>query len=242
MADSLFHGVLRSNPSSSPRPASRRNQYSVVALPCDQGAIAPSPRLSSGLGISSSSSTSRREPIPSHAWQAPNGELNEKARGSIVSICRGWLLGQARFSLKLRVRSGLSSASSTKSISKRPSASRSAVSTESVRRWLMPSLMTMRSTTTSIVCLYCLASFGGSESCTVCPSTRAREYPWVSRSLKRSTNSPLRADTTGASTCTRVRSGYPMRVSTICCGVCLVISSPHSGQWACPTRAHSRRI
>ena len=54
---------------------------------------------------------------------------------------------------------------------------------------------------------------------TTSPSTRAREKPLVCSSAKRSTNSPLRPWTTGASTWKRVRSSSSSSSwSTICCG------------------------
>ncbi len=40
--------------------------------------------------------------MPEQVWQAPNGELKEKERGSISSISRGCSFGQARFSEKAR--------------------------------------------------------------------------------------------------------------------------------------------
>ena len=63
---------------------------------------------------------------------------------------------------------------------------------------------------------------GGSVSETTSPSTRAREKPLVWSSANRSTYSPLRPWTTGASTWNRVRSGSSSSRSTICWGVCRV--------------------
>ena len=61
-------------------------------------------------------------------------------------------------------------------------------------------------------------------------------------SLNRSTNSPLRPRTTGASTWKRVPSGSSSSWSTICCGVCLATGSPQTGQCgrpdARPEQAH----
>src|SRR5689334_7413758 len=95
---SFSHDVFMEKPSSCARPSRRRVQYSVVAVPRDQGAIAPSPNDSSGLGTMSSSSTSSLVPMPLQAEHAPKGLLNENERGSISSMARGCSLGHARFS------------------------------------------------------------------------------------------------------------------------------------------------
>ena len=50
-----------------------------------QGAMAPSPTDRSGLGTTSSGSTSNVVPRPSHCTQAPYGELKEKLRGASSS-------------------------------------------------------------------------------------------------------------------------------------------------------------
>ena len=60
--------------------SSMRVKYWVFAL--RHGAMAPSTSDSSGSGMSSSGSTSNVVPRPSHATQAPYGELNEKLRGA----------------------------------------------------------------------------------------------------------------------------------------------------------------
>ena len=83
---------------------------------------------------------------------------------------------------------------------------------------------------TSMVCFSCFFSFGGSVSEWTVPSTRTREKPWVCRELNRSTYSPLRARTTGASTWKRVPSGMASTWSTICCGVWREIGLPQFGQ------------
>ena len=99
--------------------------------------MTPSARLSVGSPSSRSASTDIRVPRPEHSGQAPNGALNEKVRGSISVSCTGWPFGQDSFSLK--VRQAASPSSSTKLIATRPSVSRSAVSSESVRRVRMSS-------------------------------------------------------------------------------------------------------
>ena len=97
-----------------------------------------------------------------------------------------------------------------------PSASRSAVSTESVSRCFAVAFTDSRSTTTEMSCLSCFLSVGGAVSgCTV-PSTSTREYPCPCSSVKRSTNSPFRVRTTGASTWNRVPSSSASTWSTIC--------------------------
>src|SRR6185312_16069142 len=102
--DSLFQGVSSVKSSSADRPSSSRFQYSVVAVPSDHGAMAPSRRDMNVLGTTSSSSTSSLVPMPLQAEQAPKGLLKEKDRGSISSMARGCSLGQARFSEKERMR------------------------------------------------------------------------------------------------------------------------------------------
>src|SRR5436190_12172768 len=77
---SFFHGVSRSNPWASPTACRTRYQYS--RLFDAQGAMAPSLMDRSESGTTSSGSTSRRVPSPSHVGQAPYGELNEKLRGA----------------------------------------------------------------------------------------------------------------------------------------------------------------
>ena len=99
-ADSARHGVSRSNPSSSPSASSSRREYSRVCPP-DHGATAPSRSVRSTSGTIRSGSTSLRVPMPVHSGQAPNGELNEKLRGSIASKLRSQY-GQARCSEKVR--------------------------------------------------------------------------------------------------------------------------------------------
>ena len=136
----------------------------------------------------------------------------------------GWSLGHAIFSLNRSSLSGSLARSSrrrsTKSKMTRPEASPSAVSTESVSRRFADSLTASRSTTTSIVCFFCLSSFGGSLSWSVSPLTRAREKPWVCSERNSSTYSPLRPRITGASTWKRRPSSSVSTRSTICCGVC----------------------
>ena len=229
---------------SSPSAVITRWKYSAEPLVDAQGAIAPSPRVRSSSGTSSSGSTSSSVPRPVHLGQAPNGLLNENDRGSTSSMASGWSLGQAIRSEKRRSRSGSLASLSTNSTTRTPPASPSAVSTESVSRRLAPlsfPLATRRSTTTSMVCLTCFSSLGGSVSDTTSPSTRAREKPLLWSSPNRSTYSPLRARTTGASTWNLVLSGSSSSRSTICWGLCRVIGSPHTGQCGRPARANSSR-
>ena len=63
--------------------SSSRSQYSR-RVPA-HGAMAPSSMDRSGSGTTSSGSTSRRVPRPSHVGHAPYGELNEKFRGASSS-------------------------------------------------------------------------------------------------------------------------------------------------------------
>ena len=150
-------------------------------------------------GITSSSSTSNFVPIPVHSGHAPKGELKEKERGSNSSkeSSQSW---QAICSLYVFSFSGSPALRSTKSKITKPFANRRAVSMESVRRDFESALTVNRSTTTSMVCFSVFLSFGISSMGYTTPSTRTREKPWTVKSLKRSTNSPLRARITGART------------------------------------------
>ena len=81
----------------------------------------------------------------------------------------GCSLGQAIFSENRSSRSGFLerpfiAGASTKSKTTSPPASPSAVSTESVSRRLLDALTESRSTTTSMVCFFCLSSLGPSVS------------------------------------------------------------------------------
>ena len=185
-----------------------------------------------------SRSTSFLVPIPEHSAQAPKGELNENERGSNSSkeSSQSW---QARCSLY--VRSLSSPFASTKSKTTIPEERRSAVSIESVNRVLLSALAVRRSMTTSMVCFSCFFNFGASDSWITSPSMRAREYPWVMRSLKSSRNSPFRARTTGAKTWNLVVAGSSRIWSTICCGDWRVTTLLHLGQCGVPARAKSRR-
>ena len=167
--------------------------------------MAPSRRDFVGSGMIKSGSTSIRVPRPEQVGQAPNGELNEKDRGSSSSNDKP-SSRHARCSLKVRSRPSSPSGRSTKSNVTVPFDRRNAVSTESVRRRLASGLTARRSITTSIVCFSCFFSFGGSAKLCTTPSIRARENPWVCSERKRSTYSPFRARTSGARIWKRVPS------------------------------------
>src|SRR5258706_11887600 len=80
---SFFHGVAVLNPYSSPTAMSTRLKYSPRKP--DHGLIAPSSIERSSSEITSSGSTWKRVPSPSHSSHAPYGELNEKLRGASSS-------------------------------------------------------------------------------------------------------------------------------------------------------------
>ena len=163
--------------------------------------------------------------------------LNENDRGSSSSVSMVWSLGHDIFSENFSSRPGSLAGRSTKSRTTSPLASRSAVSTESVSRRLDDALTASRSTTTSMVCFFCLSSLGGSSRVWVSPLTRTREKPSVWSWRKSSTYSPLRPRITGASTWKRRPSSSASTRSTICCGVCRSIGAPQTGQWGRPARA-----
>ncbi|MNI22352.1 hypothetical protein D3C73_759060 [compost metagenome] len=122
-----------------------------------------------------------------------------------------------------------------------PPESFSAVSRESVSRVCTSSLITIRSTTTSMVCFLFFSSTISSVTSRSSPSTRTRTKPCFEISLNSPLCSPLRPEITGARICSRVFSGYCMIRSTICSTVWEVISMPWSGQCGCPIRANSSR-
>ena len=171
-AEIFFHGTSSENLTSFESASTKRMKYPSDWLPA-QGAIAPSEILKPSSGITRSWSISSFVPIPEHSGQAPNGELNEKERGSNSSNERlqSW---QARCSLYVCIFSWPALAS-TKSRRTIPVESLSAVSIESVRRDLDSAFAVKRSMTTSIVCFSCFFNLGGSESEIASPSTMARE-------------------------------------------------------------------
>ena len=83
--------------------------------------------------------------------------------------------------------------------STRPSASLSARSRLSASRGRIPSRITIRSTTASMLCALAFASFGGvSVTSIISPSTRARISPARRMAWKTSRCCPLRSRTSGA--------------------------------------------
>ena len=138
------------------------------ARPAPTSAPSPSPTARSrprarscvGSGTTSAGSISGFVPSPLQSGHMPSGELNEKLCGESSGKPRSqwWhaeLLGVERAPRRRR-----------SAISSRPCPSRSAVSTESVRRGrssLPASGTASRSTTTSIVCLRFLSSAGSSS-------------------------------------------------------------------------------
>ena len=125
-------------------------------------------RLRSSSGTRSSGSTSKRVPSPSQRSHAPYGELNEKLRGASSSNDTPQCV-HARCSENVSVSRSPSDRrrAGTISTSATPSARRSAVSSESVRRRSMPGRRTSRSTTTSMVWF----SYRASRSLVAAPSS-----------------------------------------------------------------------
>ena len=142
-------------------------------------------------------------PSPKHSGQAPNGLLKEKLRGSISSTLIPQS-GHEKLWLKF-----IFSPSKT-SMTNSPSASSSAFSTESVRRFSIPSFTTSRSTTISILCLIFLSRLISSDSSYRFPSTITRTYPLFFALSNSFACVPFLPRTTGASTCIFVRSGSSM--------------------------------
>ncbi len=105
--------------------------------------------------------------MPPQSGQAPYGLLNENMRGDTS----GKEMPQAAQASRSENMNDGPSGTSTCTT---PSASRSAVSSESARRPPRLSLTTSRSTTTSMVCFLVFASSMSSVSSRSCPLTRTR--------------------------------------------------------------------
>ena len=149
------------------------------------------------------------EPSPPQVGHAPNGELNENARGFSSSKERPQS-GQAFFSEKTSG-DGWPAAGSSTSTEMRPLPVLRPSSTESVRRVTncvnavsppspfsaFPTLF-RRSTTTSMVWAFFLSRAGTSSTGYVAPSTRTRANPARVMSASVSSWRPLRPCTTGA--------------------------------------------
>ena len=151
---------------------------------------------------------------------APCGELNENIRGSSSGIeipqCR-----QAK-----RSENVWTLLSGSVSTSRMPSASATAVSTESASRLRSSGRMIRRSTTTEMSCLYFLSSTISSSSSRSSPSTFTRVKPSERSSSSCLPYSPLRPRTIGARTMKRVPSSRPMIWSMICSADWAAIGRP----------------
>ncbi|MNP28447.1 hypothetical protein D3C76_1214100 [compost metagenome] len=99
-------------------------------------------------------------PRPSQVGQAPAGLLKENSLGS-SSLMACPQIGQAKRAEKIISSPGSSSIGATRAM---PSASFSAVSKDSARRCCRSARTLKRSTTTSMVCFFCLSSLGASSS------------------------------------------------------------------------------
>ena len=218
-SESARQGLLRSIPRS--RATARTMSLpQVVASPtAPSGFTAPSLTDSSGFGITSAGSISMRVPSPEHSGHIPCGELNEKSWGvgSGNEMPQWW---QARCSESTF--SGWPSGA----ITTVPWPWRSAVSIESVSRCAIPGLAISRSTTASSECFFFLSSRISSSSASTIPSTRTRAKPDLRTASITSLCSPLRSDTSGASTRNFVPSGSSSTSCTICCADCCDTARP----------------
>ncbi len=151
----------------------------------------------------------------------PSGELNEKLCGESSGKPMPHF-GHAFASEYIR---GIFSFATSTIILPLPS--RSAVSTESVRRPLSFSLIESRSITSSIECFFCLSSASTSSSRTIMPSMRTRTKPALRSSPNSSRNSPLRFSAFGASRVTLVFSGSAASSSTTSPAVRAPTGPPH---------------
>ena len=129
----------------------------------------------------------------------------------------------------------------TVSMSMIPSASATAVSTESASRLRRSGFIDSRSTTTEMSCLYFLSRTISSSSSRSSPSTFTRVKPSDRSSSSCLPYSPLRPRTIGASTMNRVPSSIARIWSMICSADWASIGRPQLKQYGLPIRAHSRR-
>ncbi len=122
--------------------------YQVSIVTRLKGLIAPSAIVSRPLGITSSGSTSSREPRPVHTGQAPCGLLKLKVRGTSSGIVTsGW-----SWQAYINEYDDSSSLSALRTLIL-PSATSSACSTDWAKRVRLASSLTKRSITISILCL-----------------------------------------------------------------------------------------
>ena len=201
--------------------------------------MAPSSIDFEASGTTSSGSTSMRVPRPWHSGQAPNGALNENERGSSSSTASGWSLGQASFSENRRVRCGSSSGRSTKSAMTRPSARLSAVSTDSVSRCFIDALTCEPVDDDVDRVLLLLRQLGRlvGEVVRLAVDERAAEALRLQLAEQLAVLALASADDRREHLEARASVGSARMRSTICCGVCRAIGSPHSGQCGRPARA-----
>ena len=129
----------------------------------------------------------------------------------------------------------------TVSISTMPSASATAVSTESASRLRRSRRITSRSTTTEMSCLNFLSRTMSSSSRRSSPSTFTRVKPSLRSSASCLPYSPLRPRTIGASTMNRSPSSMLRIWSMICSADCAAIGRPQLKQCGLPIRAHRSR-
>ena len=170
---------------------------------------------------------------------APCGELNEKIRGSSSGI----EMPQCRHANRSEYvwTTGSPPSRGSVSISRIPSASATAVSTESASRLRESGFMISRSTITAMSCLNFLSRTISSSSSRISPSTFTRVKPSARSSSNCLPYSPLRPRTIGAMTMNRVPSSSAMIWSMICSADCAAIGRPQLKQCGLPIRAHSRR-
>ena len=136
----------------------------LVPIELNPGAdMAPLDMLNEGLGTISSGENFLIIPRPEHSGQAPLGLLKENDLGSISGILISQS-GQAKLSLNVTLLSPIISATIT------PPERADAVSTESARRFCIPSLTLSLSTTISITCFLFFSSFISSERSYISPS------------------------------------------------------------------------
>ena len=179
-------------------------------------------------------SASREAPSPVHAGHAPRGLLNEKILGSGLGseIPHS---GHAKCVLKMWSLPPITPATII------PSPSLRAASTESVRRCVIPSLMMILSTTTSMVCFLFFSRSMSSFRTATSPSIRTLTYPSFLSSSSSFLCVPFFPTATGPNIRSFVQYPSASSASTIWSMVWRCIGFPQFGQKALLACAYSIR-
>ena len=238
--DKSLTGVCVEKPYSLATASKMREYQEIREVVLLQGLIAPSAKVKRGFGITKSGSTVSLVPKPLHSGQAPCGLLKEKSRGSNSErlMCPS---GQANFWERIASDSCLFVLGfvSIRVATAKPSPKSKAFSKLSAIRPLSSLEIVRRSTTTSIVCFFCLSKFwlAASLKSIKWPSSLTRAKPAFLIWSKIPLCSPFWSFIKGASNKILVPSGKAKSWSVIAWVVWPVIFLPQTGQCGTPMRA-----